>query len=82
MCFYPAAEASIVCGVRPPTGPGGLAQPDLGWSQRRPAPAMTLSHGAAASTTQTGPRANVIGWPDAVVNLVPPSASGRDQRTS
>src|SRR6266567_7038412 len=37
-------------------------------------------HGAAASTTQTGPRANVIGWPDKVVNVVPPSASGRDQR--
>lgn len=39
-------------------------------------------HGAVASTTQTGPRANVIGCPDTVVNVVPPSASGRDQRTS
>ena len=33
-------------------------------------------HGAAASTTQTGPRANLIGWPDAVVNVVPPSGIG------
>ena len=28
-----------------------------------------LSHDAVASTTQTGPRANVIGWPDRVVNV-------------
>jgi hypothetical protein len=43
---------------------------------------LRRGHGAAASTTQTGPRANVIGWPDAAVNVVPPSASGRDQRTA
>ena len=36
----------------------------------------------AASTIQTGPGAKVIGCPDAVVNVVPPSGSGRDQRTS
>jgi hypothetical protein len=30
------------------------------------------SHAAAASTTQTGPRANVMTWPDMVVNVVPP----------
>ena len=34
----------------------------------------------AASTIQTGPRAKVIGWPDAVRNVVPSSAVGRDQR--
>lgn len=35
VCFYPvAAEAGIVCGVRPPSGPGGLARPDRGGSQR------------------------------------------------
>jgi hypothetical protein len=35
VCFYPvAAEAGIVRGVRPASGPGGLMQPDLGWSQR------------------------------------------------
>jgi len=26
---------------------------------------------SAASTTQTGPRANVIAWPDMVVNVAP-----------
>jgi hypothetical protein len=31
------------------------------------------------STTQTWPRAKVIGWPDAVVKVVPPFAVGRDQ---
>ena len=31
------------------------------------------------STTQTGPRAKVIGPPDAVVKVVPPFAVGRDQ---
>jgi hypothetical protein len=30
----------------------------------------------AASTIHTGPRANVIGWPDVVVNVVPPSGAG------
>jgi predicted transcriptional regulator len=39
------------------------------------------SYGAVASTTQTGPRANVMTWPDMVVNVVPLSALGRDQRT-
>jgi hypothetical protein len=43
----------------------------------RPRP---CSHGVAASTIQTGPRAKVIGWPVAVVNVAPPLASGRDQR--
>ena len=37
-------------------------------------------HGAAASTTQAGPRAKVMGLPVVVVNVVPPLASGRDQR--
>ena len=32
------------------------------------------------STIQTGPRANVIGRPEAVLNVLPSSASGRDQR--
>ena len=50
------------------------------WSSARPHVIRHARHGAAASTTQTGPRANVIGWPDKVVNAVPPSASGRDQR--
>lgn len=36
----------------------------------------------AARTIHTGPRAKVIGWPDVVVNIVPPSGSGRDQRAS
>ena len=36
----------------------------------------------AARTIHTGPRANVIGWPDVVVNAVPPSGAGRDQRAS
>ena len=39
-------------------------------------------HGAAARTIHTGPRANVIGWPDMVVNVVPPSGPGRDHRVS
>jgi hypothetical protein len=40
-------------------------------------PLRDLRHpfGAAASTTQTGLRANVMTWPDRVVNVVPPSAS-------
>jgi hypothetical protein len=33
----------------------------------------------AAKTIQTWPRANVIGWPEAVLNVVPPSALGRAQ---
>ena len=37
-------------------------------------------YGAAASTTQTWPRANVMGPPVVAVNVVPPLASGRDQR--
>ena len=31
------------------------------------------------SRTQTGPGANVIGWPAAVVYVVPPAAVGLDQ---
>jgi hypothetical protein len=34
----------------------------------------------AVRTTQTGPGAKVIGRSAAVVNVVPPSAVGRDQR--
>lgn len=34
--FHPvAAEAGIVCGVRPPSGPGGPGDPDRGWSRNR-----------------------------------------------
>ena len=43
-------------------------------------PQLRHCRGAAVSITQTGPRANVMGWPDMVVNVVPPLASGRDQR--
>ncbi len=36
VCFYPvAAEAGIVCGVRPPSGPGGPVGPYLDGSQDR-----------------------------------------------
>jgi hypothetical protein len=38
--------------------------------------------GRRVSTTQTGPRAYVMGRPDVVVNAVPSLASGRDQRTA
>src|SRR5271165_3446771 len=37
--------------------------------------------GAAASTTQTWPGANSMRLPSGSVNVVPPSADGRDQRT-
>jgi hypothetical protein len=46
----------------------------------QPGQAYQLSRAQCASTTQTGPVANVIGWPDSVVKVVPPLASGRDQR--
>ena len=36
--------------------------------------AASHATGPLASTTQTGPRANVMTWPDMVVNVVPPSA--------
>lgn len=39
-------------------------------------------HGRGASTTHTGPEANVIGCPAVVVNVVPSSVAGRDQRMS
>jgi ubiquinone/menaquinone biosynthesis C-methylase UbiE len=36
VCFYPvAAEAGIVYGVRPPSGPGGRVRPDEGGSEGR-----------------------------------------------
>ena len=44
--------------------------------------AYRAGFGAAARMTQTWPGANVIGWPEARVYAVPPSADGRDQRTS
>src|SRR5580700_2784503 len=37
-------------------------------------------YGRAISTIHTWPGANGIVWPDPVVNVVPPSADGRDQR--
>ena len=53
-----------------PAGRGGLAGASAG------APPVS----GRPSTIQTGPRANVIGWPDAVRKVVPSSAAGRDQR--
>ena len=71
----PSVTSSMRCFLAADTGPTPPARRDL-----RRAVAPGHGHGAAASTTQAGPRANVIGWPDAVVNVVPPSASARDQR--
>jgi hypothetical protein len=40
---------------------------------------VSRAHGRGASTTHTGPEANVIGCPAVVVNVVPPPA-GTSQR--
>jgi hypothetical protein len=58
--------------------PGNRSQQRAG--QTAAPPVVLPCHGAEVSTTQTWPGAKVIGWPDAVVNVVPPFASGRDQR--
>jgi len=84
-----AQQAAWCCWgrLRSPAGPLTVG----GWTPGRPGggragrsgaatTAEALRHGVAASTTQTGPRANVMVWPDVVVNVVPPLASGRDQR--
>ncbi len=39
-----------------------------------------MTEGAPASTTQTWPRSKVMGAPVVVVNVVPPLASGQDER--
>ncbi len=39
-----------------------------------------MTEGAPASTTQTWPRAKVMGAPVVVVNVVPPLPPGQDQR--
>jgi hypothetical protein len=55
--------------------------PSGGRAARSGAAAQAESyHGVAVSMTQTGPRAKVMAWSDVVVNVVPPSAAGRDRR--
>lgn len=46
------------------------------------ASARVRSYLLGASTIHTGPGANVMGWPDAVVKVVPASGAGRVQRAS
>src|SRR5262249_42881209 len=58
---------------------GPAALPRLRRSPPEAPPRLKRRPYRRVSTTQTWPRAKVIGWPDAVVKGVPPSGVGRDQ---